>query len=282
MIAGIQIFLDGARLAGNRQLGRYTWIPVLIAVVVITIGLSLTLGYLKEFSSYLVALLPEWLDFLDVVLTPLLYALGLLIGAWLLSLLAVVIASPFLGDLSIQVERLRYADAPANTGGVWRGAASSLRREARKLGYHLPRLVGVFLITLIPVINALSPVVWFGFGAWTMAVQFADYPAENRGLPFIQTLEHLRRNRVTALGFGACVTLALAIPLLNIMVIPVAVAGGTILWRSKQRVAPQSQVRSSQRRNTIAAHRTRLRMSASAAAKYVSAAARRTFFTTCC
>jgi CysZ protein len=231
MIAGVRIFLDGARLARNRRLAPYTWIPALIALLVISIGLGLTLGYLREFSAYLVALLPDWLDFLDRVLTPLLYALGLLTGAWLLSLLAVVIASPFLGDLSIQAERLRYADPPVNTTGVWRGAASSLKREARKLGYHLPRLVGVFIITLIPLINALSPVVWFVFGAWTMAVQFTDYPAENRGLPFVQTLRHLRRNRVTALGFGACVTLALAIPLLNILVIPVAVAGGTILWR---------------------------------------------------
>ena len=231
MIAGIRIFLEGARLARNRQLAQYSWIPALIALVVISVGLSLTLGYLRDFSTYVVALLPEWLDFLDLVLTPLLYALGLLTGAWMLSLLAVVIASPFLGELSIAAERLRYADPTVPAAGVWRGAAMSLKREMRKLGYHLPRLLGVFIITLIPLINALSPVVWFVFGAWIMAVQFTDYAAENRGLPFIATLRHLRRNRLTALGFGACVTLTLAIPLLNILVIPVAVVGGTILWR---------------------------------------------------
>ena len=76
MIAGVRIFLDGARLARNRRLAPYTWIPALIALLVISIGLGLTLGYLREFSAYLVALLPDWLDFLDRVLTPLLYALG--------------------------------------------------------------------------------------------------------------------------------------------------------------------------------------------------------------
>ena len=144
--------------------------------------------------------------------------------------MAVLVASPFLGGLSRQVEHLRYPDVPLNAPPFWQGVAIAFKREGRKLGYHLPRLVGVFLVTLIPVVNVLSPVIWFGFGAWILAVQFADYPADNRGLPFTLTLERLRRNRATALGFGACATLALAIPLLNFLLIPVAVAGGTLLW----------------------------------------------------
>lgn len=230
MIAGAQIFLDGAIAACDRRLVRYTWIPALIALVIIVSGLNLAFGYLTDLSDYVVALLPGWLDFLGLLLTPLLYLVGLLIGAWLLSLLAVVVASPFLGDLSIEVERLRYPDAPAHPPSLWRGVVISFKREARKFGYHLPRLIGVFVVTLIPVVNVLSPVIWFLFGAWTMAVHFADYPAENRGLKFADTIAHLHRNRATALGFGACATLALAIPLLNFLLIPVAVAGGTLLW----------------------------------------------------
>lgn len=230
MIAGVQIFLDGARLARDRRLARYTWVPVMLSFAIIGVGLGLAFSYLSDLSDYLVGLLPGWLDFLGFVLAPLLYLLGLLMGAWLLGLLAVLIASPFLGDLSIEVERLRYPESPVHTADFWRGVAMSFKREARKLAYHLPRFLGVFIITLIPVVNALSPFIWLLFGAWTMAVQFADYPAENRGLPFAQTLERLRRNRASALGFGACASLALAVPLLNFLLIPVAVAGGTLLW----------------------------------------------------
>jgi CysZ protein len=213
---------------------RYTWLPALIALVVISVGLTLTFGYLTDLSRFLISLLPEWLDFLGMLLTPLLYLLGLLIGAWLLGLLAVVAASPFLGDLSIEVERLKYPDAAPRPPEFWRGVRRALKREARKLGYHLPRLVGVFIITLIPLVNALAPFIWFLFGAWTMAVQFADYPAENRGLPFAATLARLRSNRGVALGFGGCATLALAIPFLNFLLIPVAVVGGTLLWHRLQ------------------------------------------------
>ena len=234
MIAGVQIFLDGAGLAVDRRLARYTWFPALIALVVISAGLTLVFGYVTDLSNYLVALLPGWLDFLGMVLAPMLYLLALLVGAWLLGLFAILVASPFLGDLSIAVERLKYPDAPAHQPDFWQGVAMSLKREARKFGYHLPRLIGVVIITLIPLVNTLSPFIWFGFGAWTLAVHFADYPAENRGLPFAQTLTHLRRNRATALGFGACATLALAIPFVNFLLIPVAVAGGTLLWRRVQ------------------------------------------------
>jgi CysZ protein len=108
----------------------------------------------------------------------------------------------------------------------------SLAREARKLLYHLPRLLLVFVLTLIPEINLASPVIWLLFGAWTMAVQFVAYPTENRQRPFQETLDKLKSNRAAALAFGLCATGALMIPLLNFLLIPVAVAGGTVLWRT--------------------------------------------------
>ena len=226
MNSGVQIFVEGARLALDRRLARYALLPGLIAAVIVGIGLTVALGYVGDFSDYLVAQLPTWLNFLGAVIIPVLYLIGVLIGAWLVGLLAVVVASPFLGDLSIEVERLKDPNhAPAHPPGFWPGIGQALAREGRKLGYHLPRLIGVFIITLIPVINAVSPFIWLLFGAWTMAVQFADYPAENRGLPFTDTLKVLKRDRGTALVFGGCTAMALAIPFLNFLLIPVAVAG---------------------------------------------------------
>ena len=121
-------------------------------------------------------------------------------------------------------------DGEEGVRGAGRALEGALGREGRKLLYHLPRLLGVFVLTLIPLINAAAPVLWFLFGAWTLAVQFADYPLENRGRPFRDTLTLLRANRAAALGFGACATLALAVPLVNFLLVPVAVAGGTLLW----------------------------------------------------
>ncbi len=230
-VHGVRAFFDGARVARAPGMRRYTWLPALVSLIVIAGGLVVTFGYIDELTTWLAHWLPRWLDFLTLILTPILYVLCILVGAWLLGLVAALIASPFLGDLSIAVERTEFAGAPPEPPSFWQGAVSALGRELRKLGYHLPRLAAVFLLTFIPLINAVAPLLWFLFGAWTMAVEFCDYPVENRGRPFRHTIELLQRHRGAALGYGACATVAFAIPLLNFLFVPVAVAGGTILWR---------------------------------------------------
>ncbi|HEX7035119.1 MAG TPA: sulfate transporter CysZ [Pseudomonadales bacterium] len=228
---GVRAFADGFGAARTPGVARYVWLPALVSLVVIVAGLVFAFGWLESLSTWLMGLLPDWLGFLGVIVTPLLYLLGVLAGVWLFGFLAVLIASPFLGDLSIAVERSRFASGPEQTPGFWTGLAGAFGRELRKLGYHLPRLVIVFVLTLVPVVNLAAPLLWLVFGAWTLAVQFCDYPAENRGRPFRETVELLQRHRAAALGFGACATFTLAIPLLNFLMIPVAVAGGTLLWR---------------------------------------------------
>jgi len=231
---GIGSFFDGIRAARRPGLGRYIWLPALVSLVVIAAGLTLTFGYIGELSAWLTRQLPGWLEFLSMILAPLLYLLGILIGAWLFALLAVLLASPFLGDLSVAVEHAEFGDGPAQVPGLWAGAVSALGREARKMGYFLPRALLVFVLTLVPVVNAVAPLVWFAFGAWVLAIQFSDYPGENRSRPFRDTVALLQRNRGAALGYGACATVAMAIPVVNFLLIPGTVAGGTILYRRLQ------------------------------------------------
>lgn len=227
---GVSAFIDGISLAKSRQLLHYTLVPALISLVIIALGSWYAIVQIDVWGARLTALLPSWLSFLDVILIPLLYLLGMVLGIWLFGLLAVVIASPFLGPLSAAVEVSVRGHAPADSTSWWIAIGATLMRELRKLAYHLPRLLVVFLITLIPVINVATPAIWLLFGAWTMAVQFCDFPLENRQRPFKDTLLLLRRHRMAALGFGLCTALTLAIPLLNFVVIPVAVCAGTLLW----------------------------------------------------
>ena len=232
---GISAFVDGARSLRRWEVQRFVWLPAAISLIVIVAGGYFTFDYLTGLATRLSDSLPEWLDWLDRLLAPLLYLLGVVLGAWLFALLAVVVASPFLGLLSAAVERHRFGDGPHDADSpLWREVVDSLRRELRKLAYHLPRLLGVFILTLLPVFNLVAPAIWLLFGAWTMAVQFVDYPVENRKRPFEETLGVLRKNRAGALAFGACAATALAIPFLNFALIPVAVAGGTLFWRDVQ------------------------------------------------
>ncbi len=156
---GVQQFVEGARIARSPQLVRYSWVPALSSAIIIGLGLALASGYVSEFSTWLVAQLPDWLSFLERILTPVLYLFGLLFGAWTFGFLAVIIAGPFLGNLSRKVEVLELGDVPDDTRSFLAGLLAGIKREARKLGYYLPRLFLVLLITLIPVINIAAPII---------------------------------------------------------------------------------------------------------------------------
>ena len=228
---GASCFLDGAKLARSRPLRRFVWAPLATSLVCVALLLGVGYAWVADASAWVVGATPAWLSWLGRLVAVLLYVLGLFVAGWLVGLIAVLVASPFLGALSAGAEREQFGTAPSYAPSVGAAVSGAVRREARKLRYHLPRLAAVFLLTLIPVVNVGAPLYWFVFGAWMLAVQFVDYAAENRGLDFAETLAVLRVNRAAALGFGAVVGVLLAIPFAALVVIPSAVCGGALLWR---------------------------------------------------
>src|SRR5690606_26506204 len=71
---------------------------------------------------------------------------------------------------------------------------------------------------------------WILLGIWMMAVQYIDYPADNHKMSWGDMLAWLREKRWQSLGFGGIVYLGLLVPLLNLLVMPAAVAGATVFW----------------------------------------------------
>ena len=228
---GLECFLHGAKLARSKPLRAFVWAPLVASLV--TVGLLLGVGYalVGDAVAWLVAATPAWLNWLGAVFGAVLYVVGLIVAGWLFGFIAVLVASPFLGALSAAAEREQFGTAPAYNQSFVRAAATALGREVRKLRYHLPRLAGVFVLTLIPVVNVAAPVLWLAVGAWMLAVQFVDYAAENRGLEFVETVGLLRANRAAAFGFGALAAVLLAVPFAALVVIPAGVCGGGLLWR---------------------------------------------------
>ena len=230
---GISCFSEGLRLARSRKIRPFILLPASVSLVVIGLGLYFGYGYVQELTVWIAGSLPDWLSFVDDIVGPILYVLGLLVGAWLFGFVSNIIGGPFLGELANAVENPEHRAQHTLAGGL----LAAFGRELRKLRYHLPRLLGVFLLGFIPLINGIAPVLWLLFGGWMMAVQFCDLRTENVGGRFVDTLGILRQNRAAALGFGMCVTLFMAIPGVNFLVGPVAAAGGTVLMMRLQQSA---------------------------------------------
>lgn len=227
---GLSAFTDGIRLLRRSRIGLYVWPPVVLSLVIIGLGLWLGMSWVDRLGIWARDLLPDWLDFLSSVLVPLLYLLLGLIGTWLFGYLAVVLSSPLHGNLAAALEGELAGHPPDLEQNSWRVIIHTLRREGQKLRYQLPRLLGVGLLSFVPVINVIAAPLGFLLAAWLLAAQFIDLSAENRGLPFTTTLEKLRSHRLATLSFGACVVLLLAVPLVNFLTVPVAVAGGVVFW----------------------------------------------------
>ncbi|MNM70762.1 putative sulfate transport protein CysZ [compost metagenome] len=189
-----------------------------------------------QFGLWLDALmptLPDWLSFLSYILWPLFVALLVLMVFFTFTLVANIIAAPFNGFLAEKVEVVvRGEDTfPAFSWGELAAMVPrTFSREMRKLGYFLPRAIGLFVLSLIPVVNVVAAPLWLIFGVWMMAIQYIDYPADNNKMSWQDMLAWLRQKRWQSLGFGGITYLALMIPGVNVLMMPAAVAGATLFW----------------------------------------------------
>lgn len=233
LLHGGQLFLSGLQLALAPKLRRYIIVPATMGILAFSLTLVLMVMPLAgEASAWLQQNLPDWLNWLHNMLLIAVYITLGLAGFWLSSLMVTLVAAPFLGQLAEATWALSHATAPPPPANILTSVGFSIRRELQKLGYQIPRLLGLLILSFVPGLNLFMPLLWFGFGAWLMATQFADYASESQGQSFKFTLQQLAQARARTLGFGTCVSLTLAIPLLNFLVIPAAVVGGTLLWQS--------------------------------------------------
>ncbi len=61
-------------------------------------------------------------------------------------------------------------------------------------------------------------------------VQYIDYPADNNKMSWTEMMVWLRQRRWQSLSFGAVTYAALLVPVLNLLIMPAAVAGATLFW----------------------------------------------------
>jgi CysZ protein len=223
---GAGYLLKGMQLVLRPRLRRFVIVPALVNLVIFVGAIYYSAGWVYEQSR---SVLPQWLDWLALVLVPLVVIVFMAAMFFTFTMLANLIASPFNGLLAEAVElRLTGREAPASSlAQIFKDVGASIASELKKLGYILVRIVPLMLLLLVPVVGQ---VLWAVFSAWMLAISFADYPMANHGLSFPDQRRLLARRRWMSLGFGLAVLFAMTIPVLNFFVMPCAVAGATAMW----------------------------------------------------
>ncbi|WP_051150807.1 sulfate transporter CysZ [Tatumella saanichensis] len=230
---GLDYFQRGWNLALLPGIRRYVIVPLLVNVLLMGSAIVWCFYKLKVWIPNLMTHIPGWLQWLDYLIWPMAVLSLVLLFSYFFSTLANWIAAPFCGLLAEQLEnRLTGKPLPEiSWSELIKDLPRVMWREWLKLKYYLPRALAVLLIHFIPVIGqTLAPLLWFVFGAWMMAIQYCDYPFDNHRVPFDKMRQQLAAHRSMHLQFGSLVSLFTLVPIVNLMIMPVAVCGATAMW----------------------------------------------------
>ncbi|NQY89251.1 MAG: sulfate transporter CysZ [Colwellia sp.] len=228
-------FFKGFELIQLKGIRRFVFIPLLINLLLFSVAFYFMFMELEHYMTILIDWLPNWLSWLSSVLWPLAVITILIVFSFIFSTAANWLAAPFNGLLSEKIELLllkeKAREIPIvddNMMDIVKDIPRTLNRELQKLTYYLPRAIGFFiLLWILPIIGQ---VMWFLFVAWMMAVQYKDYPFDNHKISFTVMKQTIQAQRKLSYGFGVSVAVFSMLPLVNLIVMPVAICGATALW----------------------------------------------------
>jgi CysZ protein len=233
-----------AFLLKNPRLWPLSALPLLINLVVYSAMAYLAIFHLLPWlvDSLTPTALPGFLakfgDALIRIIRGVIYVvcvlLMIVLGAVTFTSVGTVLAAPFNDFLSEAVEAiLRHEPSlrPLTLGNLMEDLARTVLQAAWKSAIVLVTFVVTVPLLLIPVVGAIVYTVLNGVVAtWFMALEYIDLPMSRAGWTLPSRRKWAGQRRAAIFGFGGAVYLTMLVPLLNFLLMPAAVAGGTILY----------------------------------------------------
>jgi CysZ protein len=237
-------FLDGMGLLGaglrmwitNPRIMLMGAIPALVVAVVYLVGFILLASNLDGLATAMTPFAAEWGESARVVARAVaslaLVAAAVLLVVYTFAAITLAIGSPFYERISRRVEE-RLGDVPEPVElpfatALARGVGDGLRVLVTTVTVGLLLFACGFIPvigqTVVPVLGALA-------GGWFLALELTGFAFEARGIPGGTKRRMLRADRATTLGFGVSSYLLFLVPFAAVIVMPAAVAGGTMLAR---------------------------------------------------
>jgi CysZ protein len=152
----------------------------------------------------------------------------LLIGFFTFAIMANVVASPFNDVLSRKTEVLLSGTTGEVAGGSFihdmlRAVLSAVKLAVIQVAAMVPAL----LLLLIPVIGFLLFAIPASF---FLGMTFLDYPFERRKMRVGEKLRFCWEHFAEVFGFGVVTYALMLVPVVNVLVIPPATVGATMLY----------------------------------------------------
>lgn len=127
----------------------------------------------------------------------------------------------------------QFTPPPFTMRAFGRGIAESLTHTVLRLTFMA---IGFGVLLPLHLIPGAGSVLWLVFSTiWSMfwlALEHLSNPAARHLHPFREVVAALRARLPLALGFGASLWVLLWVPVVNFLLLPVAIVAGTLLFRS--------------------------------------------------
>ncbi len=249
---GFRLPLEGARLLlRERSLWSLAVVPFLLSALALAGALALTWGFSGELSDWATRWVPrlaaeawyEWLWIgpgqlliwlLQALCLALVHLLAFALAFVLGMMLANVLAGPFLDALAARVEGLVTGGVDDRTAssavGMLGEALGSVLGELRKLLFYLAIVAPLTLAgLLLPGAQLLTGPAIAAFTIFFLPLDYASYTLDRRRIGFRERRRWAADRATLMFGFGSAAFLACAVPLLNLLAMPLLVVAGTLL-----------------------------------------------------
>jgi len=238
----VKNFAAGARALGT-GFGLLLRSPRLLALGALPALLSAVLllgavGTLAYFSGDLVSWMTPFADgwaaglrrAVRVLLAIVLVGAAALLSSVAFIALTLLIGGPFYEHIAERTEQRLGLDTRDDGAGFARQLARGVRDSIKLVLVAAVGAVLLFALGFVPVLGqTVVPVLGALFGAWLVGLEMIGLVFQRRGLPLGARQRALCADKAGALGFGLPTYLLCLIPVLQLVVIPSAVVGGTLL-----------------------------------------------------
>jgi CysZ protein len=174
---------------------------------------------------------PQWLAVLVWIGALLIVLLGAAVSTLLIG---AILAGPFQEKLSEVIEGLASDDPLVEEGlsvaVVARDALRTVRDSIEQLAVFLLVFLPLLASSFLPVVGIAALVLLYAWSSFFLALQFSDPYFARRKVPRMEKIGRLREQWAMSMGFGFALTALMVVPLLQIVLSPALVVGGTLMW----------------------------------------------------
>lgn len=215
-------------------------LPAVVTALLLLGGMVALVYWIDDVAAFVTPFADDWSDgvraAVRVAVGVALVAAALVIGVVTFSALTMAVGGPFYEHIAEKVED-QLGGPPVEvelSWGrlLWLGIRDGVRLVSRSVAFTLPPTVAGF----VPVLGqTVVPVVLMLITAWFLTLELVAVPFYRRGMDLTQRREVMARRRTLAVGFGLPAALLCAVPLLAIVVMPIAFAGGVLVAHEAMR-----------------------------------------------